>query len=47
MLWRILSKVAQRGFQGSANVFGQRPIDDRRYSFESSEEHFNAAVTIG
>src|SRR5439155_10438936 len=46
MLGRSFSKVAQRGFKCSASLFGQRAIDDRRNSFKSSEEHFNATVTV-
>ncbi len=46
MLGRSFSKVAQRRFQCRASFFGQRRINDRRYSIESSEEHLNATVAV-
>src|ERR1700694_3516890 len=45
MFGRSLSKVAQRRFKCSASLFGQRAIDYQR-NFKSSEEHFNARVTV-
>jgi hypothetical protein len=46
VLGRSLSEVAQRGFKCDAGPFGQGAIDEQRNSRKSSEQHFDAPVTV-